>query len=120
MDLFSEALALVDEGLPGDEATARLVAAAGGSVERVLEAEHRARALERALPGDDRARRLHFVIRDAARLAVRTPSDVPPSSTLSDRLAESTGSVDTPHAIDVDQLAADIERLRSAGVSPLA
>ncbi|HET7653028.1 MAG TPA: hypothetical protein VFK42_08310 [Acidimicrobiales bacterium] len=120
MDLFSDALALVDEDVPGDEAAVRLVAAAGGSVERLLEAERRARALERALPGDGRARRLHFVIRDAARVAVRTPSDVPPSSSLSDRLAEVTGSADTPHTIDIDQLAADLERLRAPGIAPLS
>jgi hypothetical protein len=119
VDLFSDALGLVDEELPGDEAATRLVAVARGSVERLLEAECRAWALERALPGDDRARRLHLVIRDAARLAVRTPSDVPPSSTLSDRLAEVTGSAETPHTVDADQLAADLERLRSPGFAPL-
>jgi hypothetical protein len=119
VDLFSEALALVDEALPGDEAAVRLVAVAGGSVERLLDAEGRARALERALPGDDRARRLHLVVRDAARLAVRTPSDVPPSSSLSDRLAEVSGSPHTPRTVDVDQLAADLERLRAPGIAPL-
>lgn len=118
MDLFSETLALVDEALPGDEAAARLVAAAGGSVARLLETERRARALARALPGDDRARRLHLAVRDAARLAVRTPSDVPPSSTLSDRLAAATGAVDTPRTIDVDALGADLERLRATGTAP--
>jgi hypothetical protein len=116
VDLFSEALALVDEAIPGDEAAVRLVTAAGGSVERLLEAERRARALERALPADDRARRLHMVVRDAACLAVRTPTDVPPSSSLSDRLTDVTGSIDTPRTIDVDQLAADLERLRPPAV----
>jgi hypothetical protein len=120
VDLFSDALGMVDEEVPGDEAAVRLVAAAGGSVERLLEAERRARALERALPADDRARRLHLFVRDAARMAVRTPSDVPPTSSLRDRLAEVTGSADTPHAIDVDELAADLERLRAPGTAPLA
>jgi len=111
MDLFSEALALVDEAIPIDEAALRLVATAGGSVERLLEAEGRARALERALPGDGRARRVHDAVRQAARVAVQTPCGVPVSSGLGDRLADATGS-SAPRTIDVAQLAADLERLR--------
>lgn len=111
MDLFSEALALVDDALPVEAAAICLVAAADGSPERLLEAEARARALERALPDDTRARVLHETIREAARLAVKTPSDVRPSA-LSGRLAE-TSAMSTSRTVDPDQLAADLERLRT-------
>jgi hypothetical protein len=106
VDAFSEALALVDDGVPAEEAATILVGATGASVERLLDAEHRARALERELPGDARARRIHDVVQQAAQLAVRTPSDVPPSTGLADRLAGSR------HDVDADQLAADLDRLR--------
>lgn len=112
MDLFSEALTLVDDDQPEEEAARGLVAIAGGSVERLLEAERRARALQAALPDDARARRLHDILRDAARLAVKTPSDVPPSPSLSGRLAHVTGEA-VPHVVDANQLAADLDRLRA-------
>lgn len=108
MDAFSEALALVDDGVPAEEAAEMLVHAAEASVERLLDAEHRARALERALPGDARAHRLHDVVQRAACLAVKTPSDVPPSTGLADRLSET----DAP-AVDPEQLEADLDRLRT-------
>lgn len=113
MDVFSEALDLVDADVSADDAAPLLVATAHGSVERLLEAEARARALERALPDDLRAVRLHALVQAAARLAVKTPCDDSPTSGLSGRLADATGTP-TPHVIDVAQLDADLERLRRA------
>jgi hypothetical protein len=105
MDLFSEALTLLDSAPEGEQAALELVARSGGSVERLLEAERRARALERALPDDLRARRLHELVRQAACVAMKTPCDQPSSSSLRDRLGGA--------AIDVDQLEADLQRLRT-------
>lgn len=111
MDLFSEALDLVDDEGSGHDAALLLVAKARGSVERLLDVECRARQLERALPHDRRARRVHELASEAARLAVKRPSDARPPSALSERLRDSTGTP-TPAVIDVEQLAADLERLR--------
>ena len=113
MDLFPEALDLVDGDLSSADAARILVREAHGSVERLLEVERRAHALERALPADLRARRLHELVREAARLAMKTPCDDSPTSGLSHRLADATGEP-TPHVVDTEQLAADIERLRTA------
>jgi hypothetical protein len=113
VDLFPDALELVDNDVPVADAARTLVREAHGSVERLLEIEHRAHALERALPTDQRARRVHAVVREAARLAMKTPCDDSPSSGLSDRLADVTGDP-MPHAVDTDQLAADLDRLRAA------
>jgi hypothetical protein len=113
VDLFPDALELVDDDVPIADAARVLAREAHGSVERLLEVERRAHALERALPDDLRAQRLHALVRQAAMLAMKTPCDDSPTSGLSTRLADATGDP-TPHVVDTDQLAADLDRLRSA------
>lgn len=105
-DLFSLALALLDEGGSPEAAVERLVAAAGSSVTTLLAAEARAQALARVLPFDRHVAELDGLLRRAAAAA---RAGRPPAQSAAPSLPEV--------GVDLAALAADLDRLRqSAGV----